>query len=196
MKDKNPKKIKPRDESPIAEIKQVDGKKAIVKVETSSNENNSRPTWDEYFLEMAKLIASRSRDSSKVGAVLVGIDKEVLATGYNGFPRLVEDLEKRQGKEEKLNWAVHAEVNAICNAARVGVSLKSSTLYVNKFPCSNCAGALVQVGITKVVSNDTKLWKNNPAGDDGSRALRIFAEAGIIISAPDIELQPINNTKK
>jgi dCMP deaminase len=157
-----------------------------------SNGNNTRRTWDEYFYEMAKLVSSRSRDDCPVGAVVVGEDQVVIATGYNGLPRRVADLEDRLQKEEKLCWTVHAESNAICNAARVGASTKGSTIYVTKFPCATCSGALAQSGVLRLVTHDKYMWKNDPTGDDGRRSLRILMEAGIEIHAPNIEIGEIS----
>jgi len=154
--------------------------------------NDSRKSWDDYFLEMAKLVSTRSRDDSKVGAVIVGDEQVVLATGYNGLPRKVIDLEIRfKGKEEKLKWTVHAESNAICNAARIGTSLLNSTIFVNKFPCSDCAGHIVQAGVKRVVTEDDHMWAHNPNGDDGRRALRILIEAGVEIHAANMDFGEI-----
>ena len=147
-----------------------------------------RPGWDDHFYKMAQLVGSRSRDDCPVGAVLVGEDHVVLATGYNGLPRRVADLEVRLKKKEKLRWTVHAEENAICNAACVGMRLKGSTLYVTKFPCSRCAGALVQAGIVRVFTQCKSLWKNDPSGDDGRRSIRIMLEAGVAVHAPEISI--------
>ena len=159
--------------------------------ESNRNTNTTRITWDEYFYKMAELVASRSRDDCQVGAVVVGEDHVVIATGYNGLPRRVSDLEERLEKSEKLRWTVHAEANAICNAARVGATIKDSTIYVTKFPCSMCSGLLVQAGIRRLVTFDTKLWKNDPNGDTGERSLRILMEAGVEVHAPNITIGEI-----
>lgn len=154
-----------------------------------------RQSWDEYFYDMAELVKTRSRDECQVGAVVVGEDHVVIATGYNGLPRRVSDLEERiDPKPEKLRWTVHAEANAICNAARVGTTIKHGTVYVTKFPCSICSGLLVQAGIRRLVTHDTKFWKRDPTRDNGRRSLRILMEAGVEIHAPNIkigEIKPI-----
>lgn len=165
----------------------------------SNKSNGHRRDWDEYFLEMSDLVSSRSRDDCQVGAVIVGDDHEVLATGYNGIPRRVADIGDRITKEdgEKYKWTVHAEANAICNAARVGVPIKGGTVYVTKFPCSHCAGELVQAGIRRLVTHDTKFWRNDPSKDDGSSSLRILMEAGVEIHAPHIPIgELIDHSKK
>lgn len=161
---------------------------------SAKNEGAQRQSWDEYFTEMCALVASRSRDDCPVGVVIVGEEQVVLATGYNGLPRKVSDLEFRFGDaEEKLRWVVHAEANAICNAARVGVSLLNSTLYVNKFPCAACAGAIVQAGVQRLVTEDDHMWRKNPTGDRGSRALRILMEAGVEIHAPYMKIGEVKD---
>jgi dCMP deaminase len=113
-------------------------------------------SWDSRFLEQAKLIASWSKDpSTQVGAVAVK-NRRVLGTGYNGFPRGVADLPGRlSNRDEKLLRTVHAEANIVAHAARNGVSLEGSTVYVWPFlPCSNCCTLLIQAGITRVVAPD------------------------------------------
>lgn len=161
--------------------------------ESNRNTKTTRKSWDEYFYEMAELVATRSRDDCTVGVVVVGEDRIVISTGYNGLPRRVSDLEERLDKAEKLRWTVHAEANAICNAARVGTSTKDCTIYVTKFPCSTCSGLLVQAGIRRLFTLDRSFWKNDPNGDTGERSLRILMEAGVEVHAPNInigEIQP------
>lgn len=110
--------------------------------------------WDKHFLDVAKLISTRSKDpSSQVGAVAVGDKRQILATGYNGFPRGIKDCEKRLAhRETKYKYICHAEVNLIYNACYTGVSLDQSTLYVYGLPlCSECCKGIIQVGISEVV---------------------------------------------
>ncbi|WP_246710353.1 deoxycytidylate deaminase [Martelella soudanensis] len=95
--------------------------------------------------------ASRSEDRDfKIGAVIVGPGHEVRATGYNGLPRGVgnEDATRfDRASGEKFFWIEHAERNAIYNAARSGAALAGCTIYVNRFPCADCARAIIQSGI-------------------------------------------------
>ena len=113
-----------------------------------------RPSNDEYFMEMAQLVSSRSTClRRKVGAVIVK-DKRVLSTGYNGFPRGCSDDEypwEREGNHEdtKYPYVVHAELNAILNAS--GKNLSGAKLYVALFPCNECAKAIIQSGIQEIV---------------------------------------------
>ena len=113
-------------------------------------------TWSQYFFEMANLASTKSKDpSTQVGAVIVGEDNEILSTGFNGFPRGVrEDIPARWERPMKYNFVEHAERNAIYNAARIGVALKGSTMYVNfseVCPCTDCTRGIIQSGIKKVV---------------------------------------------
>ena len=87
--------------------------------------------WKGYFLGIAEQVKLKSKDeSTQIGAVVVGEDREVLSTGYNSFPRGLDDsLKERQERPEKYFWMEHAERNAIYNAARIGVSLKNSTIF-------------------------------------------------------------------
>jgi len=112
-------------------------------------------SWDECFMSMALVVAKRSKDpSSQVGAVIVDEENKVVSIGYNGMPRGIPDSEltwnKNEGLDSKYLYVCHAEFNAILNV-RNGGSLKNCTVYVTLFPCNECAKALIQVGIKKVV---------------------------------------------
>ena len=109
--------------------------------------------WDIRFLELAKHISGWSKDpSTKVGCVVVGEDREIRSTGFNGFPRgISDDNDRLTDREKKYPLICHAEENAIMHAARIGVSLKGSTAYVTWPPCSRCARSLIQAGIKEVV---------------------------------------------
>lgn len=149
-----------------------------------------RRTWNEYFIEMARLVASRSRDpGTQVGAVLVTADHVIVSTGYNGFPRGVTDLDPARyaDRDEKLLWTCHAEENAIFNAARVGATTRGTTLFTTPlFPCVRCARAVVQAGVLRVVAAG-RPWPD-PAGDDGRRALAVLREGGV--TAVDVRGEP------
>lgn len=118
-------------------------------------------SWDEYFMGIAILSAQRSKDSStQVGACIVNEEKKIVAVGYNGMPTGCNDDEmpwERTGKttlDTKYPFVCHAELNAILN--RNTASLKNATLYVTLFPCNECAKAIIQSGIKKVVYADNK----------------------------------------
>ena len=112
--------------------------------------------WDELFILQASVIAQKSKDpSTKVGCVIVGDGNAVLSMGFNGFPRGINEHDKsRWERPEKYQWIEHAERNAIYNAARHGINLTGSRLYLNWNPkgiCSDCARALVQVGVKEII---------------------------------------------
>lgn len=110
--------------------------------------------WDQYFMSIAFIIAAKSKDpSTKVGAVIVGEDKEVRSTGYNGMPRGFYDSNERYtDKTFKYAAIVHAEENAIANASRIGISVRGCDIYVFWRPCLSCARLIVQSGIKSVIS--------------------------------------------
>jgi dCMP deaminase len=133
------------------------------------DEAHSVKRWDKFFMDVAHLAASKSKDrSTKVGAVAVGEGHNVLSLGYNGFVRYCDDDdEDRHERPEKYDWIVHAELNVICNAARAGTPLLGTTLYTTSHPCKDCAKAIVQAGFTEVVipsKGDDPFWKNGRWG--------------------------------
>lgn len=120
-----------------------------------NGDESKEAVWAERFLSLADCIAGWSEDRDiQVGAVIVGPHREIRASGYNGLPRGVSDKEEDRfdrASGEKFFWFEHAERNAIYNAARVGTPLAGCTIYVNRFPCADCARAIIQSGIVKVV---------------------------------------------
>jgi len=139
-----------------------------------------RPSWDEYFLDLAQMVAGRSTCLRRhVGAVLVRKER-IIATGYNGAPRalghcldmgcLREEMGIPSGHRYELCRGVHAEQNAIINAAYYGVSTQDTVLYCTNQPCIICARMLINAGIIRVVH-----WGNF----DDDLALQFMQEAGI-----------------
>lgn len=146
--------------------------------------------WDRYFLDLCRVHAGMSKDpSTRVGCVIVGPDREIRASGFNGLPRGIADTPERlNDRETKLNLIVHAEVNAICQAARTGVSVAGCTLYLlatdssgqqwGGAPCVRCTVELIQAGISSVV---TLPFKTAPSrwADSVALARDLLVEAGI-----------------
>lgn len=138
--------------------------------------------WDQRFLALAAHIASWSKDpSTQVGCVVVGPDREVRSTGFNGFPRGIEDaVERLADRAQKYPLICHAEENAIMHAARIGVALKGCVAYVTWPPCTRCARSLIQAGVQTIVY---------PAGTDTPErwladfelSSAMFAEAKVIV---------------
>ncbi|MFV0626815.1 MAG: deoxycytidylate deaminase [Alphaproteobacteria bacterium] len=110
--------------------------------------------WHRRFMEVALLISGWSKDrSTKTGAIVVGPDKEIRATGYNGFVRGVDDdVEERHERPTKYVFFEHAERNCVYNACLTGTSLKGCVLYATHTPCTDCARAIIQSGIKTVVT--------------------------------------------
>jgi dCMP deaminase len=139
----------------------------------TSTKRSSRPTWDEYFVDIARLVSSRSTClRRKVGAVLVR-DKKILATGYNGAPSNIEHCDKAgclraklripSGQRHELCRGLHAEQNALLQAALHGTSLKGATLYSTIQPCIICAKMIINAGIKEVVISGD--YPDKMAGD-------------------------------
>lgn len=119
---------------------------------TPSTSNQHSTKWDHRFFNIAQEVQSWSKDpSTKCGCVLVK-DRRILSTGYNGLPASLSDsLERYQDREFKLAAIIHAEKNALFNAAKNGTNTTGCTAYVTWPPCSQCASALIQAGVSKVV---------------------------------------------
>jgi dCMP deaminase len=141
--------------------------------------------WVEYFLSIAEQVKVKSKDkNTQIGAVIVGEDNEILSTGYNSFPRGLDDTkEERQERPEKYFWFEHAERNSIYNAARIGVSLKNSTIYLTSgLPCMDCARGIVNSGIKTVyckevcTTNNKEMWE-----EQQKRSLELLNECDIKI---------------
>ena len=122
----------------------------------------NRPSWDEYFMQMAELTAQRSTCLRRqVGAIIVK-EKHIIATGYNGAPKglphceelggcLREKLEIPSGERHELCRALHAEQNAIIQAATLGQSIEGATIYITHQPCIICAKMIISAGISRIV---------------------------------------------
>ncbi len=140
--------------------------------------------WHYRFMELAFLVASWSKDpSTKTGAVVVGPDREIRATGYNGLVRGVDDTKvERMERPTKYDFFEHAERNAIYNACLTGTPLKGCTMYCTLTPCTDCARAIIQAGIKTVVTNQIVIDENTPQGTWRDKLLyskQMFEEAGV-----------------
>ena len=132
-------------------------------------------SWDEYFMGVAKLSALRSKDpNTQVGACIVSSDNKILSMGYNGLPRGCSDDEFpwcREGDplDNKYFYTTHSELNAILNYR--GGSLEGAKIYVTLFPCNECAKAIIQCGIKKVIYADDK-YADTPSVKASKRMLK------------------------
>ena len=150
-----------------------------------------RPDWDTYFLSIAKLVSTRSTClRRKVGAVIVK-DKRILTTGYNGAPAglphcqevgcLREKLNIPSGERHELCRGLHAEQNAIIQAAIYGISIKDAILYSTHFPCSLCVKMLINAGIKKIIYEE---------GYPDELAEKLIKEANIEIKKISLKEHP------
>jgi dCMP deaminase len=133
--------------------------------------------WLSYLMGFAQHAATKSKDSTQVGAVLVAENgRTVLLTAYNGPPAGVDDLPERRERPAKYLFASHAEANLVAFAAREGVRTKACTVYVTHHPCSACARALIQAGIREVVYG---FGKTSMPAEEFKAAAVMFEEAGV-----------------
>lgn len=149
---------------------------------------DKRPSWDEYFMGMAKLTSQRSTClRRKVGAVIVK-DKHIIATGYNGAPRglshcaelggcLREELNVPSGQRHELCRALHAEQNAIIQAATLGQSIEGASIYITHQPCSICSKMIINAGIDRIIVDE---------GYPDELATNLLEEAGIKVVKLDL----------
>lgn len=153
-------------------------------------------TWNEYFMSLVYLTALRSKDkSTKIGAIVVNDSNCIISTGYNSFPRGInDDKQERQERPEKYYWMSHGEENCISNAARNGISLHNCIMYTHGIPCMNCAKLIVQSGIKKVIVHEQ--WEKVRRGnmdefswDEHSyRTNELFKEAGVELEIIDCDI--------
>jgi len=152
----------------------------------------NRPNWNEYFMQMARLVSTRSTClRRKVGAVIVR-DNQILSTGYNGAPKNVphcselgclrEKLNVPSGERHELCRGVHAEQNAIIQAAVQGVSIKNSTMYCTNLPCIICAKMIINAEIKQVIIAET--YKD-------TMTINMFKDAGVQVILFDKETDTI-----
>ena len=156
------------------------------------NDTHQRPTWDEYFMELAITVAKRATcDRGRSGCVITR-DKQILVTGYVGSPRglphcdevghLMKKVEHEDGRvSQHCMRTVHAEQNAICLAARLGISLMGATLYCRMTPCRTCAMLIINCGIVRVVCERKY--------HDGKESEEMFRLGGIQLEYVNDEMQ-------
>ena len=136
-------------------------------MEEKNKQRKDYLTWDEFFMGVAKLAAQRSKDpSTQVGACVVGKDNRILSVGYNGTPNGFDDIYfpwDREGEEleTKYPYVVHAERNAILNYRGSNKDLEGAKIYVDLFPCNECAKEIIQVGIKEVYYLEDKYANTN-----------------------------------
>ncbi len=141
------------------------------------------PTWDEYYLDICRVVAARSKDpNTQLGCIIVGPAHEIRSTGYNSFPRgMRDDIPERLERPTKYLWMEHAERNAIYNAARAGTATEGCTIYVELMPCMDCARAIVQAGIIAVVISAERMaqYSSEYYNPHFAQVEQLFSEARV-----------------
>lgn len=152
--------------------------------------------WDKRFMCIAREVSTWSKDpSTSIGAVIVNDERRILATGFNGFPRGIEDTEERlNDREQKYPRIVHGEANTLMNALYSGVPVKGATIYVWGLPiCSECTKLVIQAGIKRVVITYPELapekWRNQ--WDKMSKPM--YDEAGVSVTYLNREHRDFKN---
>ena len=139
--------------------------------------------WGPYLMGFARHAATKSKDSTQVGAALVTPQNAVILTAFNGSPRYVRDLPERRERPMKYLYASHAEANLISFAARNGIKTEGCRVYVTHFPCAHCAKTLIQAGICEVVYGD---GLTSMPQEEFAAARVMFEEAGVNVRALDM----------
>jgi dCMP deaminase len=140
--------------------------------------------WDEYFINIANQVKLKSKDiKTQIGVVIVGKNNEIVSTGYNSFPRGInDDLDERQERPEKYYWFAHAETNSIINCARIGVSTLNTKMYMTcGIPCADCARNIINAGIIEIICRSGDGVKGTKWDESSVRSIQMFKEAGVII---------------
>ena len=138
--------------------------------------------WDRRWMDLASLVSTWSKDQSrKAGSVIVNERNVLVSLGWNGFPRgILDDVPSRHERPVKYLWTEHAERNAIFNAAAEGHPLKGCRLYVQMYPCADCARAIIQSGIQEVISIAPN-WNDSTYQKSYQVTGKMLSEAGVSV---------------
>lgn len=149
--------------------------------------------WDDYFLTLTQIVALKSKDrSTKVGATIVGPDNQIISTGFNGFPIDVnDDVDERHQRPDKYLWTEHAERNAIFLAARRGSATEGCRMYLmfSPAPCVDCTRAVIQSGISEIITPKTKF--DGVMDCKFEVSLTMLEEAGVIVREADFNVESV-----
>ena len=156
---------------------------AVVIRERTVNLTTFTGTWIPRFFREAELKATYSKDRSrKVGCVIVNHRNVMLTSGWNGFPRDVDDdVDERHERPAKYLWTEHAERNAIYNAASMGIPLMGSKAFVTLFPCADCMRALLQSGVIEIICPQPN-WEDESYKESFAVAREMANEAEVTIT--------------
>lgn len=135
---------------------------------------NNRPSWDDYFLHIATVVATRSPDTTQHGCVLVDRRQRIISTGYNGPIRGSNDDAVPKTRPEKYDWLIHAEDNAVLFAER---DLTGATAYITGFPCAACLRRLIQAGVRRIVYG--QVWSQCISSEERSACEAMAAQHSV-----------------
>lgn len=136
--------------------------------------------WTPWLFGFAEHASKKSKDSTQVGAALIGPNRECRLTSFNGPPIGVLDLPERRERPAKYLFASHAEQNLIAFAARAGIRTEGCAVYVTHHPCADCAKSLIQAGIAKVFYKNGDFSAGSAMFEQMEASRTMFAEAGVI----------------
>jgi dCMP deaminase len=139
--------------------------------------HSNLPTWPAYHYGFAAHAATKSKDTTQVGAALVH-GRTVVLTGYNGPPAGVHDTPDRRERPAKYLYASHAEANVISHSARLGIKTEGASMFVTHHPCASCARTIIQAGIACVVVGP---GQTSMPAEEFEAAAVMFAEAGVVV---------------
>lgn len=138
--------------------------------------------WNQRLIDLSKHISNWSKDRSTGIGAIIAKNNIILSIGYNGFPRGAnDDIELRHQRPEKYKYTEHAERNAIYNAAKEGIRLNNSKIYIDWFPCVDCCRAIIQSGIKEIICKKPNL-NDKRWGEDFKISLELFSECNIKIT--------------
>ena len=135
--------------------------------------------WDDYYMKIAHVVSMKSKDTTRVGCIVVDPEGAVILTGFNGPPRGVLDLPDRFARPEKYKYAAHSESNVISFAARRGIMTKGCSVYVTHMPCSACTRTLIQAGIREIIYDAGQF---QGIEEDRGASEAMASEAGVVFA--------------
>ena len=135
------------------------------------------------FMKVAESFASMSKDTTKVGCVILDSETNgILSSGYNGFPRGVnENIVSRWKRPEKYSFVVHAEANAVCQSSNSSASLRNATCVVTMYPCAECTKLLVQAGVRRIVTKQPEEDLKKRWGESFRYSKLMLQETGVVV---------------
>lgn len=154
--------------------------------------------WVDFYIGFAIDCAKKSNDPhTKCGCVITNADNTILSIGYNGFAKGIDNSKLSTERPEKYKWFIHAEQNAICNAALNGIGLKDGIAYVSSRPCLSCVQLLHQAGINDIYFTDwSKPVMNHTTDDDFTKIVNLMSMKIEFVPLKDLKINGSNSQTK